>query len=503
MGYRVKPFTMAVRDNSTQEFIDVGLLVPDVYEDVEEIKEEISEPLNILRVGGKNDGSEDVGALINQYTLEHSIYLPPGDYLVETPIVLKHSLFGYFSNHMYPNGCTRLNSTISSGSIITINESTEPSAIHIDRMIIEGNSNPVKAINFVPSVRVFLSCEDLHINSVQIGMYLLPTVSGSRWINIHNLTMKGATSYTTIANSYGLVIGANCHDGSYENLVILGYKIGIRVLSGGNRFTNLHIYCANGSIPTENKAEYFAGTQCLDCYKENVFDNIYLDTALQPMVQREGHSSIGNMICWNDGWFDSLNRTDGTLVTTRNDATVVINNCIVGGSSNSIKNDVFGSTTSGVIVNNFKCFWNTYYSNFILPTGKILLNDRSSAIGTTSSAGYYEIARIKTADNGFVQIIVAYGSGYWMFKIRISSAGVITSILKTDQVFAANHYYKMDGNDIVIFAYASAAVNYRVNIRQIISVSSGHENGLVNYQSYPMLERLFQTTDSGLTLITS
>lgn len=38
MGYRVKPFTMAVRDNSTQEFIDVGLLVPDVNDDVVMIK---------------------------------------------------------------------------------------------------------------------------------------------------------------------------------------------------------------------------------------------------------------------------------------------------------------------------------------------------------------------------------------------------------------------------------------------------------------------------------
>lgn len=30
MGYRVKPFTMSVRNNSTQEFVDVGLLGSDV-----------------------------------------------------------------------------------------------------------------------------------------------------------------------------------------------------------------------------------------------------------------------------------------------------------------------------------------------------------------------------------------------------------------------------------------------------------------------------------------
>lgn len=41
MGYRVKPFTMSVRNNSTQEFVDVGLLGSDVDADIQELQENV------------------------------------------------------------------------------------------------------------------------------------------------------------------------------------------------------------------------------------------------------------------------------------------------------------------------------------------------------------------------------------------------------------------------------------------------------------------------------
>lgn len=58
MGYRVKPFTMAVRDNSTQEFIDVGLLGSDVDADVESLK--IKTPwITPEQFGAVGDGTTD------------------------------------------------------------------------------------------------------------------------------------------------------------------------------------------------------------------------------------------------------------------------------------------------------------------------------------------------------------------------------------------------------------------------------------------------------------
>lgn len=45
MGYRVKPFTMAVRDNSTQEFVDVGLLGSDVDADISALNAKIDQEI--------------------------------------------------------------------------------------------------------------------------------------------------------------------------------------------------------------------------------------------------------------------------------------------------------------------------------------------------------------------------------------------------------------------------------------------------------------------------
>lgn len=55
MGYRVKPFTMSVRNNSTQQFIDVGLLGSDVEIDINKLREEVEEQFKITdSIAGKN-----------------------------------------------------------------------------------------------------------------------------------------------------------------------------------------------------------------------------------------------------------------------------------------------------------------------------------------------------------------------------------------------------------------------------------------------------------------
>ena len=42
MGYRLKPFTMSVRNNSTQEFVDVGLLGSDVDADIADLRSDLN-----------------------------------------------------------------------------------------------------------------------------------------------------------------------------------------------------------------------------------------------------------------------------------------------------------------------------------------------------------------------------------------------------------------------------------------------------------------------------
>lgn len=68
MGYRVKPFTMAVRDNSTQEFVDVGLLGSDVAQDIEELEDKLDKRAPWVtpeEFGAVGDGVTDDSNAIN------------------------------------------------------------------------------------------------------------------------------------------------------------------------------------------------------------------------------------------------------------------------------------------------------------------------------------------------------------------------------------------------------------------------------------------------------
>lgn len=74
MGYRVKPFTMSVRNNSTQEFIDVGLLGSDVDAEIEEFREKVEEIEKTLSVNTYKylNGGELGGAYCRIPFGEHS-----------------------------------------------------------------------------------------------------------------------------------------------------------------------------------------------------------------------------------------------------------------------------------------------------------------------------------------------------------------------------------------------------------------------------------------------
>lgn len=52
------------------------------------------EAVNVLSLGVKNDGTEDISTIINEATKEHSLFFPKGFYKVSKPIYLKNSVKG-------------------------------------------------------------------------------------------------------------------------------------------------------------------------------------------------------------------------------------------------------------------------------------------------------------------------------------------------------------------------------------------------------------------------
>lgn len=128
MGYRVKPFTMAVRDNSTQQFIDVGLLGSDVAQDIEEIEQHIDEvedkldkraswftPEEFGAVGdGVTDDTAAIQAMFDAMPLDSMAVFTAANYLISDTIVVSHHDLSV-SGIVRSEYCTNIHTTATSG----------------------------------------------------------------------------------------------------------------------------------------------------------------------------------------------------------------------------------------------------------------------------------------------------------------------------------------------------------------------------------------------------
>lgn len=455
-------------------------------------------PVNILLLGGKNDGSEDIGAIINEYTALYDLYLPAGTYLLTTKIVLKHSLIGAHSNQYYANGCTLINSIIESGEVISIEETSTPSALTIKGIMIDCNDYPVRAISYTPAVRVYLDLIDICVMRAKDAFYFYPSQIGSRNIMASNIRAFGARTFATAYESRGIYLN-NCHDCSFSDVYIMGYNICVENHSGGHRFTSCHFYCANGSITGNDLTTYYAISICVNTYDKIMADNIYLDNALQYWVQREKYSEIGNMVAWNDGYFDDLGRTDAGILSIRGNARIAVNNLIVGGSKSPIG---LICDPRYVTIDHFYTEWGSYDN----AASRVLANNLR--IGTkqifnilTSDARYIEAARIRCNNNGYVKFALNIGSGSTVFEARITSVGAIASVKKLSELIPFSFYYKMDGNDCVIFYDKNTTEAQTSQIYCSILDNGGYNNGLIDYDAYSTLAKLTQNDLSGFTEI--
>ena len=177
-------------------------------------------PMNILFLGGKNDGSEDIGSIINNYTDKYSIYLPVGIYKVTTPIVLKNSLIGasYSRNRYSTNnkGQTWLLSELSKGSLITIDETMTSTSLTISDLSIQLNSFENGIEIKTGDKRPLLNIEKVGIFNVEgVAINVIPTVNTSRLVMINNLVVFGKAF---ASESNGIYTNTKCPDCRFTNI---------------------------------------------------------------------------------------------------------------------------------------------------------------------------------------------------------------------------------------------------------------------------------------------
>lgn len=280
-----------------KDYSNDDLTIGGLNSDIQVIKNGIrnaKQVVNILDLGGKNDGSIDVGAIINANTANASIFLPVGKYKITTPIVLVNSLIGEahirdYTSGIPTKGATVLISGLESGAVITLEENSL--AVTISNINIYCNSDE-NAISLGIRYRL-CNLENIGINNLGNAIGILRSARGSRNLYANNISIFAKP----LKASTGIKI-TNGSDDRLTNIEIMFCQIGLDI-SGTVFGSNIHVW--TGAIPSQNPTHtWFIDTVGLLCSGAFYGANIFLDTAYNFIYSKNGKIWINNLLTWDD-----------------------------------------------------------------------------------------------------------------------------------------------------------------------------------------------------------
>lgn len=259
--------------------------------------------VNVLELGLKNDGSEDISETVNRYTEKVALYFPAGTYKVAKPLVLKNPICG--------DGYARVPDAKTGRTWLV-------SAIQTDKA-------EVGVINFGGNVRV--SVTDLNIsccsqecgiriagcrqatatfidhvgifNMRSYGLYI--DGSGSRPIFAQNMTIFSSYDWPTPCTA--IYNGPGVCDNRFVNIEMMGVRVGMDVRAAYTYASNLHIW--TGCMPGRDNGTWWRGTRGIVLHGGAYFlgSQIYPDSCFYALEQRGPNASfdLQNIMYWEDG----------------------------------------------------------------------------------------------------------------------------------------------------------------------------------------------------------
>lgn len=255
--------------------------------------------INVLELGVKNDGSEDISKIVNEATKQSALFFPPGTYKVEQPIHLKNSIFGSgYGRTGKSQNITKFQSEINSKENnigvfnipsevplqienLTIRCSGRESGIHIPEC---------KQLNMVFFNKVAI------LNVRGYGIYVKGT--GSRPIFLDNITISGAADYPE--GSTGIWL--DTADNRLSNIEIMGCQIALELHKGFNYATNLHLW--TGCLAWKDNGKWWRGTRSV-VLDEGAYlnvSNIYPDTSFYAFESKHKRCAlhVSNLFYFED-----------------------------------------------------------------------------------------------------------------------------------------------------------------------------------------------------------
>lgn len=317
-----------------QDITNIQGNITNIQSDIDNMQSEIDNieisisgnPVNVLTLGVKNDGSEDVSAIVNQATRTSDLYFPAGTYLFNSPFIPEHSVIGAGHTRIEP-GITifKMNFNTDSVGVIDFTNCLTYEPRLVRDISIDCTAGPGYGIKYAPAQRILLELRNITIsNNKNWAIYVAPTSNTSRPVYARNISIKADGNN----GGNGIYLSENANDCDLSDLEIMYVDIAIASHGGLLRLNNAHLFGGRETSSIAQINQHWPSTVGVDAYDTVMADNIYIDSFFQGWVQRKNGSSIGNLTIWYDTWMTGASRTDGTGVRLLDVCTVTIDNLI-------------------------------------------------------------------------------------------------------------------------------------------------------------------------------
>ena len=226
------------------------------------------EPINVLAIGVKKDGSEPSSrtnaSIINQATSCGTLFFPEGVYTLSQPVVFKGNVKGVsISNHNNSASIhTKLKSALTAGTLVTLTGQD----VNIDSIAIESNQEDV---SLEDQSKGTLMLNHVAINDVVKTGFVINHDNVSRGVYANDFSIFGNSAIGSIG-----IVQNKSYDNRYTNIMIMNCQVGAKGLNGYG--DNVHIWCGGNKDVT-----YYQNTVCLLFNGRQSFlaGHLYLDTA--------------------------------------------------------------------------------------------------------------------------------------------------------------------------------------------------------------------------------
>lgn len=285
--------------------------------------------VNALKLGIKNDGTEDISTIFNDMTGKYIIYFPVGIYKTEHTLYPRKSIYG-FNYHRFDWSQEPVSNASCIVSAIE-DANSDPAIIYINTPNVDAcklylicNSTEFGIIHASTGIEHYLN--DITIVKVKTtGIRIEPPNGRSRYIYINNISILGDVNYP---DSIGITTNYNAYDSRIENIEIMRVKRGM-ILQSSFFGGNFHIWGGsylNSTTPSQN---WKNASQGLSVERSCLFYNVYLDTFNRYINVLNGDTvlNITNFYCMDDNTVDwngyILNNNNGIINITNGEIRLI------------------------------------------------------------------------------------------------------------------------------------------------------------------------------------